>query len=485
MLLGPSGWKEKTIENSTTGYHSDVVVGGEASATKPMKIVSLNIGRARTVALSSGSISTGIHKAPVKTALELGVLGFAGDERVEVRKMGETHHAVYVFPHEHYAYWQSELGNGVDLPLGKFGENITTTGLLETTTRIGDILRCGGALLQIAHPRIPCRKLNHHMGFKFSRQFLASRRVGFYLRVLETGIVQQDDTITLVDSDDRSPTVDEFIRISQYDYWDTEGLEYLLRSRALVPQWREDITDKLERANNADGWFGLRAMRVFRAESEDHTTVSFYLRCAQEKPLTPFVGGQYITLALTGADGRTSRRAYAISNSDADHSYYRITVRKLLSTQENVPDGMVSSYLCDHISPGDILRMAPPRGHCTIGAAPSAPGFLFLSQGVGLAPTLSRLHHWSQHYAHLPAIHHHVDDPGGLKFLRKELSELGRAQARLSLHYGKDINLQETAKISLSFAVFLAGPSAFVKTMRRDLLSHGVPPGLILQERFG
>jgi MOSC domain-containing protein YiiM len=52
--------------------------------------------------------------------------------------------AVYVYPSEHYEFWQRELAD-MDLPWGMFGENLTTIGLLETEINIGDKFRVGTA----------------------------------------------------------------------------------------------------------------------------------------------------------------------------------------------------------------------------------------------------------------------------------------------------------------------------------------------------
>jgi MOSC domain-containing protein YiiM len=50
--------------------------------------------------------------------------------------------------------------NFVQALAGKFGENLTTEGLLEDSIHIGDLLRVGSAVLQITQPRMPSYKLN-------------------------------------------------------------------------------------------------------------------------------------------------------------------------------------------------------------------------------------------------------------------------------------------------------------------------------------
>src|SRR5437588_8956704 len=75
-----------------------------------------------------------------------------------------------------------------------FGENFTTTGLLETEVNIGDTFRIGAAEVMVTEPRMPCSKL----GIRFGRtdvikRFLQSERSGFYLAVLKEGEVGAGD----------------------------------------------------------------------------------------------------------------------------------------------------------------------------------------------------------------------------------------------------------------------------------------------------
>jgi MOSC domain-containing protein YiiM len=97
--------------------------------------------------------------------------------------------AVYVYPSEHYPLWRKELPE-LEFPFGAFGENLTVDGLLEDEVRIGDRLRIGTAEFVVSQPRMPCYKL----AVRFNRtdmlkRLLRSGRTGFYLRVLEEGVL--------------------------------------------------------------------------------------------------------------------------------------------------------------------------------------------------------------------------------------------------------------------------------------------------------
>src|SRR5918911_235087 len=107
--------------------------------------------------------------------------------------------AVLAYPHEHYARWAAEL-RWSDVPYGAFGENFTVSGVAERNACLGDVWRVGTALLQIAQPRKPCRNISRFWGRpELLRLVVRTGRHGFYLRVLEEGIVRAGDEIRVVD----------------------------------------------------------------------------------------------------------------------------------------------------------------------------------------------------------------------------------------------------------------------------------------------
>ena len=176
-----------------------------------MKLVSVNVGRARTVDWRGRRVRTAIWKAPAPGPVRVTRLTLEGDKQSDLRVHGGPDKAVYVYPSEHYAFWARELP-GTELPWGAFGENFTTEGLLERDVRIGDRFRAGSAELEVTDPRMPCYKL----GVRFDRddmvkRFLASGRTGFYLKVLSEGEVEAGDPIELVARADRAPTIAEVV----------------------------------------------------------------------------------------------------------------------------------------------------------------------------------------------------------------------------------------------------------------------------------
>ena len=166
-----------------------------------------------------------------------------GDEQGDLRVHGGTYKAIYGYPFEHYAHWQQELQRD-DFTYGQFGENLTVDGLLEEKVYIGDVFQIGSTVkLQITQPRVPCFKLAYKMGLpEFPKQFLESRRVGFYFRVLEEGEITAGDAITRIEIASESMSVTEILNLR---YFDRDNREKIARARklpALSPSWKRDFT---------------------------------------------------------------------------------------------------------------------------------------------------------------------------------------------------------------------------------------------------
>ena len=161
-----------------------------------------------------------------------------------------TYRAVYAYPVENYDYWGRELVRD-DLSFGQFGENFTVEGMTEDDVHIGDVFRVGDVLVEVSQPRPPCFKLGIKMSMpRFPKLFLASGRVGFYLRVLEEGEVGAGDGIERVRSDPERLTVRETSHLHFFERENLEGAERALRIPALSPGWRESFEERLAAVGN-------------------------------------------------------------------------------------------------------------------------------------------------------------------------------------------------------------------------------------------
>src|SRR5437868_6393804 len=102
-----------------------------------MKVRSVNVGLPREVPWQGKTVLTSIFKDPVTGPVHVAKLNLDGDQQSDLTVHGGVDKAVYVYPLEHYAFWREHYPR-LDLTFGAFGENLTTEGLLESCTNIGD-----------------------------------------------------------------------------------------------------------------------------------------------------------------------------------------------------------------------------------------------------------------------------------------------------------------------------------------------------------
>ena len=208
-----------------------------------MKLLSVNVSQPKEVSYNGKRIKTGIFKEPVSRRTMMRRLNLNGDGQGDPTVHGGVHKAVYIYTVEHYAYWKRELGRN-DLTYGQFGENLTVEGLLEEYVHIGDVFRVGEALVEVSQPRVPCFKLGIKMrNARIVKPFLASERVGFYVRVLEEGEVGAGDAIERTKIGDGGMTVKEIVHLRHFDNTNVAAAEKAASLPALTPSWRDSFEE--------------------------------------------------------------------------------------------------------------------------------------------------------------------------------------------------------------------------------------------------
>jgi len=211
-----------------------------------MKVLSINVARPRIIISKGQRISTGIFKQPVEGLVMLRRLNLDGDRQADLSVHGGPAKAVYAYPSEHYPLWRKELPD-MDLPYGMFGENFTTEGLNEDNTNIGDRFRIGEAVVMVTQPREPCFKLAAKFGRDdIIKKFLESGRSGFYLAVVEEGMVESGQTIERIYRDENGVTVGDMNRLYLHGASDAALVRRALRVEALPSGYRDYLLQELQ-----------------------------------------------------------------------------------------------------------------------------------------------------------------------------------------------------------------------------------------------
>jgi MOSC domain-containing protein YiiM len=217
-----------------------------------MKVVSVNVGKPQEHEWRGQRVSTAIFKSAVEGPVAVRKLNLEGDAQADLTVHGGLDKAVYAYPHEHYAYWQSQLPD-YSLTLGNFGENLTTEGLSEEAIHIGDQLQIGTALFTVTQPRSPCYKLSvRFLRDDMTRRFYESRHLGFYLRVLREGEVKAGAAVTVVSQDPNAVSVADVIRLFTGDSHDLALLGRALKLSTLPQGWRHVLQERVAGRHGQD-----------------------------------------------------------------------------------------------------------------------------------------------------------------------------------------------------------------------------------------
>lgn len=209
-------------------------------------LLSLNTGRPAALNLPHGLTRSAIVKAPVVGPRELTPTGLVGDEQADLRVHGGPDKAVCVYPFDHYLYWRGRLGH--ELAPGAFGENFTTSGLLETEVCIGDTYGVGNVVVQVSQPRSPCYRLAAlHSRPDMVKLVVSTGYTGFYLRTLRPGTVEPGARITLLSRCSPGVTVARTNGVTYASRPSEADVTAVIESPGLASTWREALEDRLRR----------------------------------------------------------------------------------------------------------------------------------------------------------------------------------------------------------------------------------------------
>jgi MOSC domain-containing protein YiiM len=203
-----------------------------------MQLISINSGKVGPLFAKQNQdrtmVMSGIKKSSISSIdqanpVNINSLGVISDEQADLSVHGGSEKAIYVYPHEHYPFWNAllsrELKTPFDLQPGAMGENFTITGLLEADVFVGDTLQIGDLEFIVTKLREPCFKFNAKMGYKgAAKAMLQSGYCGWYMRVITPGKLMAGSTINLLPGKQETAIADQVRAIMkrdmQGDLWD-------------------------------------------------------------------------------------------------------------------------------------------------------------------------------------------------------------------------------------------------------------------------
>ncbi|TFL19935.1 MOSC domain-containing protein [Jannaschia formosa] len=197
----------------------------------------------------NGRPPSAIGKRAVRGPVAVGATGLDGDAQADLRVHGGVGKAVHVYPAAHYPAWERELGPNPRFAPGGFGENVSLPDWTEEDVCIGDVLRMGSATVAVSQGRQPCWKLAAHVGVEdMVLRMRDSLRTGWYLRVVEAGVVAEGDGMSLLDRPHPGWTVRRAAAALFDRRTEIDVVAELARMDDLDPSWRDDFAGRLARA---------------------------------------------------------------------------------------------------------------------------------------------------------------------------------------------------------------------------------------------
>lgn len=210
------------------------------------RVRSVNVGLPRDVPRKEGVVRTAIFKSPVSGRVRARGNNLEGDAQADPRYHGGPTMAVYAFPTEHYARWKEPFPQ-VEEQWGAFGENLSTTGLDEHNTCVGDRFRCGTVELVVTKPRQPCSKFAMRLGDPSAVRLMHEwGTTGFYMSIAVEGELGAGDAIERIAGDPNGVPVHEINEMSFGRIADRALAERALLIEALPEGTRDAIARHLD-----------------------------------------------------------------------------------------------------------------------------------------------------------------------------------------------------------------------------------------------
>ncbi|MFE4361624.1 globin domain-containing protein [Kitasatospora sp. NPDC001119] len=258
---------------------------------------------------------------------------------------------------------------------------------------------------------------------------------------------------------------------------------YWLMANALIAVEDRLRAEAAAGGDPADLW---RPYTVIARHQETEAVTSYLVRPADGRPVPAFRPGQYVSVRTELADGARQIRQYSLSGG-ADGAL-RFSVKR-------EDGGEVSGHLHDHLKAGDPVELAPPLGD--IALADGDGPVLLASAGIGNTPMTAMLDHLAATGSTRRIVSVHGDRDQLSHAFRAELARLTADLPNADSHVFYERPLGEwpaertglvdlsTVEVPAGTTAYLCGPLPFLRAVREQLLTAGVPAADIHYEVFG
>jgi hypothetical protein len=249
------------------------------------------------------------------------------------------------------------------------------------------------------------------------------------------------------------------------------------------------------------GWRDWRNFVVVRKVKESEEITSFSLKPEDGGEIPSFQPGQFLPIKLEiPGQAKPVLRTYSLSDYPELCDTYRFSIKREPAPKGlDVPPGLSSNFMHDHVQEGSIISAKPPSGKFILEVHQSIPVVL-ISNGVGITPMITMATACSRLNPTRPILFLHGARDGRYHAFRDEVLSLAEQNPNLQVHFAYsrprpedegqfhstgyvDIALIQTLA-SPDAAFFLCGSPPFLKSMREGLKNWGVPEDRVFFESF-
>lgn len=440
---------------------------------EPRKLLEVRSGKISKL----GNEPSGIFKKVLLGRQFIGYTGIGSDEHV-YHGHGGIERALHQYASEHYADWREEAPKPELFEHGGFGENLVGTGLSEENVCVGDLYRIGEqVIVQVSEPRSPCSKLNVRFDWpRALKRIQRTARVGWNYRVVKTGYIEADDTITLIERPNPKWSLLNVKRVIQGKTVSLHLLSELAALKVLTDQIRGYAQERLVKTPK----------RYELVEARSVTSRVRELSFALKEPIQ-IAEARFQKFAFAqiefGGDNKRYTRSYSVVSGDLNAFSLGI------ARDDNSRGGSV--YLHDGLKVGDEITMAPgssPKAienedrcmseHCVAKR-------IVIIGGIGVTAFLPLLKQWDQDG--IPyQVHYAVRNPEQAAYLFSLSSKKVQlyAKSRGERLDVKSIVPPPTGQ-NYTTKIYCCGPNALMDAVEHRAQELGYPEHMLHFESFG
>lgn len=249
-------------------------------------------------------------------------------------------------------------------------------------------------------------------------------------------------------------------------------------------------------------WQDWRNFVVVRKVKESEEITSFHLKPEDGGEIPSFQPGQFLPIKLEiPGQAKPILRTYSLSDYPEPCTYYRLSIKRELAPKGlDVPPGLSSNFMHDHIQEGSIIPAKPPSGKFVLDVRNSIPAVL-VSNGVGITPMIAMAKACSYLNPNRPIWFLHGARDGRYHAFREEVLAIAQQNPNLQIHFAysrpqaeDEGYYQSTGYIDSALIqslvtqdaeFFLCGSPSFLRSLMDGLKAWGIPDSRVFFESFG